>query len=328
MVFKQEDIFKSIALKLCYVELYVLHVCDCNLYDANVVAEDFYAGLFSIIYDRKFHNINTEHKNAKGIDIGDDKNDMAIQITAQNTKYKITKSYAKYLDSQYSKRYKTFKIFIITPETLAYTSENYEVFNTSILLNKIKNLTDKYEKIDKYLNKHLKLEVDNQNDNFETVTNEVIIPQNMKKFLRFLNSDLDEKTVNWHKKIFNKFIEDIKQTTIQQRAYLRIIAETAWTLRKKNSIITGYSDYPTGVVYSAVKDKLPKSLKEKCNIIAKSLKQYGLIDLYYEENFGDMILFQDYDEWNIVIDLIKFALSNDIKPQIFFEKLDFSMLDD
>lgn len=69
-----------------------------NLHDININTEDTFCELLNHIYtDRKFKNLNSElDGNYKAIDLGDNKNDIAIQVTSTIKRQKVIETLEKY----------------------------------------------------------------------------------------------------------------------------------------------------------------------------------------------------------------------------------------
>lgn len=70
-----------------------------NLQDINIHLENILRDILDIIYsDRKFINLNTVEGNFTSIDLGDDLNDIAIQVTSTTTAKKVNETISKYKD--------------------------------------------------------------------------------------------------------------------------------------------------------------------------------------------------------------------------------------
>jgi hypothetical protein len=68
-----------------------------NLQDINILLENFFRDILNIIYrDRDFKNLNTEESNFTAIDLGDDKKELAIQITSTTAIKKVRNTIEKY----------------------------------------------------------------------------------------------------------------------------------------------------------------------------------------------------------------------------------------
>jgi len=68
-----------------------------NLQDINILLENFFRDILNIIYkDRDFKNLNAEESNFTAIDLGDDKKELAIQITSTTAIKKVRNTIEKY----------------------------------------------------------------------------------------------------------------------------------------------------------------------------------------------------------------------------------------
>lgn len=109
-----ENYLKEIAENLALLSRYVEIVNAVNLYDINIVSEDFYAGLLNIIYDYNLKNANISDKNAQAIDLFDEKIKIAIQITSDNSSTKIKHTLSEFLDNKSYEKYDNLKVIILT----------------------------------------------------------------------------------------------------------------------------------------------------------------------------------------------------------------------
>ena len=60
-----------------------------NLQDINVIAENFYRDLLNLLYGYRLKNANHEKQNVASIDLVDDENRLAIQVTSDNSSAKV-----------------------------------------------------------------------------------------------------------------------------------------------------------------------------------------------------------------------------------------------
>lgn len=68
-----------------------------NLQDINILLENFFRDILNIIYkDRKFKNLNSVEGNFASVDLGDDKKELAIQVTSTTSLAKVRKTIEKY----------------------------------------------------------------------------------------------------------------------------------------------------------------------------------------------------------------------------------------
>ena len=85
----KEFYLKNIAEDLALLSRKVSILNAVNLYDINIIAEDFFPGLLNLIYGYKLKNANHLEKNAPAIDLVDPENRIAVQVTSDNSSTKI-----------------------------------------------------------------------------------------------------------------------------------------------------------------------------------------------------------------------------------------------
>lgn len=88
--------------------------------DLTKVCEDFFKEILNIVFDYNLVNLNSERSNEPGLDLGDEYNKIAIQITSQKKGDKINDTLSKISD-EYRKNYSKFKVFIIGQKQTSYT---------------------------------------------------------------------------------------------------------------------------------------------------------------------------------------------------------------
>ncbi|RXM43911.1 SMEK domain-containing protein [Flavobacterium sp. YO12] len=69
--------------------------CSLGFTDLNKVSEDFFAKLLNRIYNYSLINLNENRSNEPGLDIGDESNSIAYQVTSQVDSSKITSTLEK-----------------------------------------------------------------------------------------------------------------------------------------------------------------------------------------------------------------------------------------
>jgi hypothetical protein len=105
-----------------------------NLYDSNIISEDFFAGLLNIIYDLNLKNINNTVKNSASVDLVDESKRVAYQITSTNTQAKAQKTVDSFINHKLKKKFDTLKIMLLKSKL-----PKYSTFTNGIQL----NFTDK-----------------------------------------------------------------------------------------------------------------------------------------------------------------------------------------
>jgi len=94
--------FNYIEEKLLTLSARISSKGKLNILDLHMHSENFYLFLFNLVYGYDLRNLNDTLQNVEGIDLIDDFNKIAIQVSATGTKGKITKSLSKELLKEYS----------------------------------------------------------------------------------------------------------------------------------------------------------------------------------------------------------------------------------
>lgn len=105
---------KNIAENLALLSREVSILNAVNLYDINIIAEDFFPGLLNLIYGYELKNANHLEKNAPAIDLIDQKNRIAVQVTSDNSSTKIKHTIEEFNKSQAYHLYDRLVVLILT----------------------------------------------------------------------------------------------------------------------------------------------------------------------------------------------------------------------
>lgn len=135
-----------------------------NLYDINIIAEDFYADLLNLIYGYKLRNANFLVKNAPAIDLIDKGNKITYQVTSDSTSTKIKHTINEYIINKSYEEYDQLYILILTKKksyTTVFDTHGKFNFDTSKHIIDVKDLvkyirglkTDKIKNISDFLEK-------------------------------------------------------------------------------------------------------------------------------------------------------------------------------
>lgn len=89
-------------------------------FDLTKFCEDFFKEVFNITYNYNLVNLNKTRSNNPGLDLGDDKKGIAIQVTSQNTKAKIEATFLAITPEQ-KKIYTDNYVFIIGNKQGSYS---------------------------------------------------------------------------------------------------------------------------------------------------------------------------------------------------------------
>ena len=110
----KEVYLKNIAENLALLSREVSILNAVNLYDINIIAEDFFPGLLNLIYGYELKNANHLEKNAPAIDLIDQKNRIAVQVTSDNSSTKIKHTIEEFNKSQAYQLYDRLVVLILT----------------------------------------------------------------------------------------------------------------------------------------------------------------------------------------------------------------------
>jgi hypothetical protein len=153
-------------------------------------AESFYTHFFNLLYNYNLRNLNKSSQNIEAIDLIDENNKIAIQVSSTSTKQKIETALSKDLLSDYSDY--TFKFISISKDATNLRKKNYknkfgitfnpktDIIDISFLLKEIKDLDiDKQKEVYEFIRK----ELGNENDEE--------INHNLFKLIKFDNLDTE-----------------------------------------------------------------------------------------------------------------------------------------
>ena len=113
----RETAINSIIDHLSILQVEVEIRSKVNLQDINVHAEQFYKILLNLIYSYSLENINISEQNAAVIDLACTTNRVAIQVTSNNKKDKITETVYSFCNKELYKKYDRLIMLIIKTKT-------------------------------------------------------------------------------------------------------------------------------------------------------------------------------------------------------------------
>jgi hypothetical protein len=133
-VINKEMFLKNIVDSLSLLSKRVELLNAVNLYDINIVAEDFFADLLNLIYGYKLKNANILEKNAPAIDLIDINNRITYQVTSDNTSTKIKHTISEYITNKSYEKYDQLYILILTKKksyTTVFDTQGKFIFDAS-----------------------------------------------------------------------------------------------------------------------------------------------------------------------------------------------------
>lgn len=118
----RNDIITNITKKLAYLQSQIKLSNSLNLTDINIHAENFFRDFFNDCFGYSFNNTNFDHQNAAHIDLIDNKNKYAMQITSQDDNTKISKSIIGFYNQKEYNGY-TLDILLISKDAKNYKTD-------------------------------------------------------------------------------------------------------------------------------------------------------------------------------------------------------------
>lgn len=110
---RRSDLINGIARYLTLLRVQVEHLNSLNLQDDNVHAENFFRDLLNLALDYNLMNINIVEKNAKAIDLGDETQRIAIQVTSTSDIGKIKHTHRAFIKAGLHNKYDQLVVLII-----------------------------------------------------------------------------------------------------------------------------------------------------------------------------------------------------------------------
>ncbi|GAC1598731.1 MAG: hypothetical protein NVS3B19_20860 [Ginsengibacter sp.] len=95
-----------------------------NLYDINIHAENALIPILNAVFDIKLQNANSLHKkNYPSIDLIDDENKVAFQVTSTANLEKVKTTLIKFGENNLQSNYETLYIYILTQKEDKYSDK-------------------------------------------------------------------------------------------------------------------------------------------------------------------------------------------------------------
>lgn len=140
---QMNEIIKGLSLLQYYIKFSSNKL---GLHDINKVCEPFFCELFNILWDKDLKRLEHVEKNFPSIDLADDKEALAIQITSNGSKQKLWDTVNKFEEKKLYKKYTLLYHFIIgekhyTPrksDQISFKNIQYNVYCTN------RKISDKY----------------------------------------------------------------------------------------------------------------------------------------------------------------------------------------
>ena len=143
---------EGIRLSLAQFVVYVRYSVSQDMTDINRYAEDFYCGLLNKAFGWELHNLNQDNRNQPAIDLADDTNKIAVQVTSSTDRGKVTGTLKRFFEGKLDQQYQRLLMLVIGEEdsfSKAFTLERgfdfdpqRDIWDTPRLLGKLEGITD------------------------------------------------------------------------------------------------------------------------------------------------------------------------------------------
>jgi hypothetical protein len=286
---KREKYYHNVVDCLSYLKTKIETRAKKNLTDSHVIAEDFYKDLFNILgaFGTNFVNDNDRVMNSAFIDLIDEKEKIAIQVTSQNNSGKITGAIQGFFSKPENANY-SLKVLLISKEAKAYRKDftdggnfNFNPDEDVIDINKLITLIGKdfdvLEKVSKFLDRQLDI------PRSKTESEEV---ETIMALIDFLSKEKNrgiidtDENVDPDKKIYKRFVEHSEFITSQYMDLYSIFHEPLEEARNKidtvNSIIiSSYLKDESDQLLTKYNNDPQKALNDLVEYFAQKLSENG-----------------------------------------------------
>ena len=216
-----------------------------NLTSLNIHAENFYRDLLNLIFGYNLTNINIDETNATAIDLGDETEKIAIQVTSTSSRSKAEKTVSKFIKKELHKKYDRLVILnireksahrqhIIGQENIFQIDANKDIWDAEYIVERINDKSlEEIKLIHDFLRDNVKLSVEKS-----TIPNEVQTIMALIKMLSdesqpkngtgFIEEPDPEGKIRHRFSSYSKFLEDeYVKLYVEYGAVLKDILESS-----------------------------------------------------------------------------------------------------
>ncbi len=169
---ERQSYIDKIIERLSFLKSKVELSTPLNFTDINIHSENFYRDFLNLLYGYKLENINILETNAEAIDLGDEKQKLAFQVTSTSDLSKIRKTVASFIKKKLYEKYETLVIINITKkskyrvrhvgnENVFQLDTNEDIWDISNIIKDINDLKlDKIKSIYEFLKEQISFAAD------------------------------------------------------------------------------------------------------------------------------------------------------------------------
>lgn len=225
----REILLKEIIAELSILKYKLELLSESNLYDANIIYEYHIKEILNIMFEWKLINSNENKKNSPAIDLEDNDNSIAVQVTSSSKKLKIQETLNKFFSNNLDAKYKTLIVFILGKKQNRYSNlyikeaftfdPNLHILDFSDINKRVAFLPiQKMKKIRDILknDKQQSNKLDNSKNIFKSIqsTRKKVV----KNFLRTLDTKQDQQ-INYYDPSHSIICSEVLVRSIEDRKY-------------------------------------------------------------------------------------------------------------
>lgn len=117
---KREIYLKEIIEEFSILKSKIELLSKVNFLDINLISEYHIQEILNVVFDLKLINSNLQNKNAKAIDLQDEVNCLAVQVTSNYKKIKVQDTLDKFFEETLENKFSTLLVFILGKKQLKY----------------------------------------------------------------------------------------------------------------------------------------------------------------------------------------------------------------
>jgi tetratricopeptide (TPR) repeat protein len=122
MVFKREDVLKSMADGLAWLAASCKLRGSLHLFDNNVLSHHFFCQLLNGMYGFKLEVMDRIQSNYPAVDLGDTENRIAYQVTTEKSGAKVQHTLNKFVEQGLQAKFNKLKVLVIGERQARYTA--------------------------------------------------------------------------------------------------------------------------------------------------------------------------------------------------------------
>ena len=122
-MFTQEYYFSEIQKRLNWINATIASSSSLNLNDICIHSETFFCNLLNFLFGYNLRNMNNSINNYPSIDLADEDNSIAIQVTCDNTSEKIKHTLEIFFQNNLHTKYNTLQILIVGKNKKKYRTQ-------------------------------------------------------------------------------------------------------------------------------------------------------------------------------------------------------------